>query len=267
VLDFGTIRFHESNDVPYPLFLPTYACLAHYHGRLGDRPLAEVRAEAERFAARDYPWALAQGARLPAAERDDVVHRLAALTGLSRDYLDRADLRIEHHRFFRELLRDRGLVTGRLDGRFAGHEPHDVGELPSFDPSYAAIHGPYAAAMNHYVHDGLDYRNDLPYEILTDRVHPWGYDEFEGRNVSVTGSLSEAMRTNPHLRVLIGSGYYDAATPYFGTDYALAHTPLPDAFRRNISVRYYDAGHMMYVHEPSRLRQSAEIAAFVRGDA
>ncbi|HET9072161.1 MAG TPA: hypothetical protein VFN60_09630 [Acidimicrobiales bacterium] len=265
VIDMATIRFTEGNDQPTALYLPTYAALAHYHGLHGDRSLEDVRAEAEALTERDYPWGLARGSRLGGDERADLVRRIAAVTGLSEDYVSRAGLRIEHQRFFRELLRDRGQVIGRLDGRFVGWEADDAGEKPSADPSNVAIHGPYAAAFNHYVRQELGYGNDLPYEILTSRVQPWSYAEFEGRAVSISSMLGQAMRHNPHLRVHVACGYYDGATPYFAAEHAFAHLEIPEQLRTNIEVRYYEAGHMMYVHEPSRLRQSADLAAFVRG--
>ncbi len=263
VIDMGTIRFTPGNDAPYAHYLPTYAAIAHYHGVLGDRSLAEVRAAAEEFAAGDYPAALARGSRLTGAERAETIRRLAAVTGLSERYLDQVDLRIEHHRFFAELLRERGRVVGRLDGRFAGWEGDSGGERPSADPSMVAIHGPYAAALNHYVRSELGYESDLPYEMLTSRVMPWSYHEFEGRHVNVADQLGRALRHNPHLRVHVACGYYDAATPYFAAEHTLAHLRIPAELRSNIEVRYYESGHMMYVHEPSRLRQSADLAAFV----
>lgn len=263
VLDMGTIRFTEGNDVPYPLFLPSYAAIAHYHGLHGSRPLREVLDEAEEFATRDYAYALARGDRLPVAERDEVASRIATLTGLSAEYVRHARLRPEHLRFFRELLRTRGLVVGRLDGRFTGWEPDDVGEHPSSDPSHTAVTGPYTAALNHYVRAELEYSSDLPYEVLTDRVHPWSFTEFEGAAVTVTDKLSEAMRHNPHLRVHVGSGYHDGATPYFAAEHVLAALRIPEELRGNIETRYYEAGHMMYVHEPTRMQQSGDLAAFV----
>jgi carboxypeptidase C (cathepsin A) len=265
VIDMATIRFTDGNDLSPAMFLPTYAAIAQYHGLLGDRSLAEARRTAEELAERDYPYALARGARLPAEERTAMVQRVAAAIGLSPDYVDRAGLRVEHHRFFRELLRSRRLVVGRLDGRFTGWEQDDSGEHPTHDPSYTAIHGPYAGALNHYVRQELGYECDLPYEILTARVQPWSYAEFEGRHVSVVSALSEAVRHNPHLRISVACGYYDGATPYFAAEHAVAHLALPDQLRQNISFEYYEAGHMMYVHEPSRLRQSESIARFVTG--
>jgi carboxypeptidase C (cathepsin A) len=264
VLDIGTIDFSEGNDLPYALYVPTYAAVAHYHGKHGDRPLDEVLAEAEEFAERDYPWALARGARLTAEQRADAVARLAALTGLSPDYVDSVDLRLEHVRFFTELLRDRRQVVGRLDARFTGWDPDAGREHFADDASYSAILGPYTAAFNHYVRAELGYANDLPYEILTSNVQPWSYKEFEGASVTVAPKLASAMRSNPHLRVHVACGYHDGATPYYAAEYVLAHLAVPAQLRDNISLAYYPAGHMMYVHEPSRVRQSADLAAFVR---
>jgi carboxypeptidase C (cathepsin A) len=267
VLDMGTVDPADGNDLPYSTYLPTFAAVAHHHGLHGDRPLPEVLREAEDLAARDLPHALARGARLPAADRAAMVRRVAAVTGLSEDFVDRANLRVSPQRFFRELLRSRGLVVGRLDGRFTGWEADDAGETPTYDPSLAAILGPYSTAFNHYVRAELGFASDLPYEILTDRVRPWSFSEFEARHVHVADTLAEAMRHNPHLRVHVACGYHDGATPYFAVEHVLAHLNVPEQLRGNVEVAYYEAGHMTYVHEPSRLRQSADIARFVTAAA
>ena len=263
VLDLGTIRFTEGNDVPFVNFLPTYAAVAHYHGRLGSRPLAEVVAEAEEFAERDYPWALARGHRLSDEERAATAAKLAALTGLSQEYVDQVNLRPEHVRFFTQLLRDERKVVGRLDARFTGAERDYGVERYDEDPSYSAILGSYSAALNHYVRNELGYESDLPYEIITGNVHPWSYKEFEGSSVTVADKLASAMRANPHLKVHVAFGYYDGATPYYAAEHVLAHLAIPHELHGNIDRAYYEAGHMTYVHEPSRLRQSADLANFV----
>jgi carboxypeptidase C (cathepsin A) len=263
VLDFGSIRFSGGNDEPYALYLPTYAAIAHYHGKLGDRPLPEVLADAEAYAAGDYPQILARGSRLTAAERAAAADRLAQLTGLDAGYLDRVNLRPEHIRFLTELLRDRRLVVGRIDGRFTGWDTDYGRERWSDDPSMNAITGPYTAAINHYVRAELGYSNDLPYEILTDRVRPWSYAEFEGQHVFVLDKLAAAMRANPHLRVHVDCGYFDASTPYFAAEHAFAHLDIPAELTDNVTFSYYEAGHMMYLHEPSRLAQSERLAGFV----
>jgi carboxypeptidase C (cathepsin A) len=264
VLDFGTAEFAGGNDDPYALYLPTYAAVAHYHGKHGDRPLSEVLAEAEAYAERDYPAVLGRGTRLSAGERAAAAARVAELTGLSADYVDRVNLRPEHVRFLTELLRDRRLVVGRIDGRFTGWDSDYGREMWSSDPSINAIVGPYTAALNHYVRAELGFASDLPYEILTDRVRPWSYKEFEGVHVHVIEALAAAMRTNPHMRVHVDCGYHDLATPYFAAEHSFAHLAIPAELAANIEYSYYEAGHMMYVHEPSRLAQSEELARFVQ---
>jgi carboxypeptidase C (cathepsin A) len=266
VLEFGTLDFTPGNDLPYVLFLPSYAAVAHYHGLIPDRELADVLADAERFAAGRYPNALAQGNRVAADYRAEVVARLAALTGLSEDYIDRVNLRIEHTRFFAELLRSRRQVVGRLDGRFTGWDVDSAGEVSVDDPSFRAIIGPYTAALNHYVRAELEYLNDLPYEILSSQAaKDWSFKEFENSHVSVADKLAEAMRANPHLKVHVASGHYDCATPYFATENTVSRLQIPAELHDNIELFYYPAGHMMYVHEPSRVQQSKDLASFVRG--
>lgn len=264
VLDLSSIDFeNQRNDRAHALYLPTYAAVAHYHGKHGRRSLKSVLDEAEEYAARDYPWVLSQGARLTAKERATAVKKLASLTGLSQEYVDRAELRIEHSRFFAELLRDQRRTVGRLDARFTGPMGTALAETMEADPSHDAIAGPYAAAFNHYVRDELSYENDLPYEQISRRVSPWSFKDFEGRPVDVTPKLERAMRQNPHLKVYIAYGYYDGATPHFAAEDVVAHLQLPDELRANIEHAYYEAGHMMYVHEPSRLKQSKDLASFV----
>ncbi|MGW4482971.1 S10 family peptidase [Amycolatopsis sp. NPDC004368] len=265
VLDMGTLRFHEGNDLPYSLFVPTYAAIAHYHGFHGDRPLDDVLADAEDFASKELPWALARGARLSTQDRTEAVATLASLTGLSESYVDRVNLRIEHVRFFTELLRDRGLVVGRMDGRFTTWEVDGGREHMSDDASISRIIGAYAAGFNHYVRAELGYQNDLPYEILSGEVFKaWSYKDFEGRFVSVVDSVSAAMRANPHLKVHVAFGHYDGATAYFASEHVLAHLQIPDELRENIDTAYYPAGHMMYVHEPTRVQQSKDLGKFVK---
>jgi carboxypeptidase C (cathepsin A) len=262
-LDGGTSGFGEGNDGGYVHYLPTYAAIAHYHGKHGDRPLQDVLEEAEAYAQRDYPWALGRGARLSAEDRAAAVATVARLTGLSEDYVDRVNLRPEHVRFFTELLRDRRQTVGRLDGRFTGWDTDYGLERYTSDPSMDAITGPYATALNHYVRGELEYHSDLPYEVLTARVQPWSYKEFEGEHLYVADKLSHAMRANPHLRVHVACGYHDGATPYFAAENTFAHLAIPPELADNIEFSYFEAGHMMYVHEPSRLEQSALLGAFV----
>jgi carboxypeptidase C (cathepsin A) len=266
ILNFQTAYFRPGNDLPYILFLPTYAAAAHYHGKLDSDlqdDLERTLAEAKQFALNDYTLALMQGAALPAEKRAEIAAQLARYTGLSADYIERTDLRVEIMRFTKELLRKEGRTVGRLDSRYVGYDRDNAGEKWEFDPSYAAILGPYAATLNDYVRRDLGYETDLPYEILTDKVRPWSYEKFQNEYVDVAEMLRKAMTLNPFLRVFVANGYYDFATPYLATEYTFNHLGLPAELQNNISMSYYEAGHMMYLHRPSLAQLKADLAAFI----
>ncbi len=264
ILNFSTARFDPGNDLPYLLFLPTYAATAWYHRKLRlRRPLQSLLREVEKFALGEYALALLKGDQLPRAERRRVVEKLARYTGLTPEYLERTDLRINIHRFVKELLRDRGLTVGRLDSRFTGRDRDSAGEHFERDPSYTRILGPYTAAFYDYVRRELGYETDLPYEVLNMDVWPWSYAEYENRYVNVGETLRQAMSANPYLKVFVANGYYDFATPYFATEYTFNHLGLPPDLRENVSMRYYEAGHMMYIHEPALAELKADLAAFL----
>ena len=266
ILDFQTASFTPGNDLPYALFLPTNAATAWYHKRLSTRLQTDLRValrEAEDFAQGEYASALMRGSALPVEERARIAGRLAELTGLSAEWIDRANLQIEIHRFCKELLRDQRRTVGRLDSRFTGIDSDAAGETHEYDPSLTNIMGPYTAGFNDYVRRELKFESDLPYEILNPRVWPWKYSE-DNRYLNVSETLRKAMTVNPHLKVLVANGYYDLATPYLATERTFNHLGLDPSLQGNVTMRYYEAGHMMYIHVPSLAAQKADLAAFVR---
>lgn len=268
ILDFATARFEAGNDLPYLLFLPSYAATAWYHQRLDDDlqalELGSLLAEVERFVVNDYSLALMQGARLEQGERERVARLLARFTGLSERYVLQSNLRVEIMRFCKELLRDERRSVGRLDSRFKGSDRDAAGESFEYDPSYATIQGPFTATFNHYVREELGYKSDLPYEILKSLYQTWSYKDFENRYVNVAETLRKAMTMNPFLKVHVASGFYDLATPYFATDYTLNHLGLEPELQQNLSTSFYPAGHMMYVHLDSLARQKEALARFIQ---
>ena len=263
VLNMATLDFAPGRETPYPLHLPTYAAIAHFHGRHPGRELADVVQEAEDYASRDFVLALHRGARLTAGEYDDVVRRLAEITTLDEGFIRRTNLRWDYAMFSAELLRERNRVVGRIDGRFTAVPAQQQDWINWDDPSLVAINGPYAAAVNHYLRAELGYENDLPYEILTGRVQPWSYKSFEGTPVDVTGTLERLLAHNPALRVHVDYGYYDGATPHFAAEYVWAHMRLEEDARARFTHHYYDAGHMMYVKPECRVEQLGHLAEFV----
>jgi carboxypeptidase C (cathepsin A) len=249
------------------LYLPTYTATAWYHQKLEpglQKDLAKTLKLAEEFASGEYAAALFKGSSLSTKERAAVLKQLSRFTGISEGFLDRCDLRLEIMRFCKELLRDSGRTVGRLDSRFKGIDRDAAGQYFEFDPSHAAITGPYSAALNHYVRSELGFESDLPYNILTSAVRPWSYKEFENRFVNVSETMRKAMSSNPNLKVIVANGYFDLATPYFATDYTFKHLALDPSLAPNIRMTFYPAGHMMYVHAPSLAQLKTDLSAFIR---
>jgi len=268
VLDFQTLEFLPTNDLPCVLYLPSYAATAWYHQRLApelQRDLQATLKEVEAFARGEYASALLRGTSLPAKERAAIAAKLARYTGLSREYVERTNLRIEIMRFCKELLREQRRTVGRLDSRFQGFDRDAAGESFGHDPSMSAIMGPYTAAFNDYVRGELGYESDVPYEIINFKTNEaWKFQEHENRFVDVSETLRKAITTNPFLKVFVANGYFDLATPYSATEYTFDHLGLDESLQANVSMAWYEAGHMMYVHLPSLAKLKADLAKFVR---
>ncbi len=268
ILDFSTAHFNVGHDLPYSMFLPTYTATAWYHKKLPADLQGDLRTaldEAEQFAANNYVLALMKGDTLAGEERARIVAKLARLTGLTPEYIERTNLRIEIFRFIKELLRDQRRTVGRLDSRFQGYERDAAGESVENDPSMSNIIGPYTATFYDYVRRELKFESDLPYEILSLKVHAqWSYSEHENQFVNVAETLRKAMSINPFLKVFVANGYYDLATPYFATEYTFNHLSLDPALRGNVMMTYYEAGHMMYIHIPSLAQLKQDMVAFLR---
>lgn len=265
VLDFSTIDFTPGNDLPYIMFLPAYAATAWYHRALRiRRPLQKLLDEVGEFAMGEYAAALLKGDLLTRRERAQIVEKMARYTALSPAFIERSNLRVKDQHFFKELLRERGQTVGRLDSRFLGRDRLGVTEAPEYDPLLTNVLGPYTAAFYDYVRADLKFESDIPYEILNGKVWPWSFNEFENRFVNVAETLRQAMTYNPHLKVFVANGYYDLGTPYFATEYTFNHLGLDESLRGNVSMGYYEAGHMMYIHIPSLAALKSDLAEFIR---
>jgi carboxypeptidase C (cathepsin A) len=267
IMNFQTARFIPGNDLPYPLFLPTFTAAARYHKKLPAKYMKDLKttlAEVEQWALNGYTVALAKGNKLSREERNEVIDKLAQYTGLSKSYIDQADLRIDMRRFTRGLLRDEKKTVGRLDSRFFSKELDAFSGGLADDPSYAAILGPYAAVVNHYIRTDLKYVNDAPYRPIAREAWPWDWGE-GNRFVNVAQTLKTAMLNNNNLKVMIANGYYDLATPYFATDYTVSHMGLPPSLAKNIVMKYYEAGHMMYIKESCLIELKEDAAEFYQG--
>ncbi len=266
ILNMQTARFDRENDLPYVLFLPTYAATAWYHGKLEKdlqkRELTEVLREVEAWAVNDYAVALAKGRSLSDSERAAVAKRLARYTGLTPRYVAQSDLRIQISRFCKELRRDEDRTVGRLDSRYTGFDALGVSERPDFDPSMSAIRPPFTTMLNDYVRRDLGFETDAEYHILRSLDWDWGNAGEGYPRTSV--ALSDAFAKNPYLHLFVACGYYDLATPYFATDYTLSHLALEPSVSTQIRTEHYPVGHMVYLERRTLETLQSDVASFIR---
>jgi len=267
ILNFQTADNSPGNDLPYTLYLPTFATTAWFHKKLGPdmQDFNKLRADVEDWALNGYADALAKGDRLTPQERSAVADKLAKFTGLSKSYVESSDLRVDEPHFVKELLRDQRKTVGRLDSRFTGSDRSAISETGEFDPSMTAIRPPYTAMFNQYVRTELGFKSDLEYYILGGgfRFDEWDWGIRRGGFPDTASALKDAFDKNPFMKLFIGSGYYDLATPYFATQYTINHMGLDTAQHGRITLGYYGAGHMMYIQDQSLGDLKKDVAGFI----
>lgn len=268
VMNFGSIRFAENNDMPIVLIFPSYTSTAWYHKKLPPdqqrRPLRDVLRDAEKFSANEYLPALIRIDKLTPQEKQNLLDKFSMYTGLSKDFIDRSNFRIELNEFLKELLRDQRRTVGRLDSRFTGIDRDAAGTGTEFDPSMTAIRPPYTSTFNDYVRRELNFRSDSEYWILGGGITgQWNWN-VDNAYADTSQALSSAMRKNPYMKVFVAQGYYDMATPYFAAEYSVSAMNLDPQIKRNFSFEYYEAGHMMYIEKNSLKKLKDDAAAFIQ---
>jgi carboxypeptidase C (cathepsin A) len=272
VFDFGMLSFPLGVDLPYVLYLPSYAATAWYHKVLKERPdnLDAFIDEARRFAKTEYADALLKGDALTGAERTAIAQKLEDFTGLPQDYILRAKLRVKLGNFQQELQLSRGLTTGRLDSRFSGPTYDLLAANANYDPQETAIMGPFVAAFNMYLREDLKFGHDREYHVFADfggnhwdwKREGGGGDFFPGPP-NVMHDLANCFIVNPKLQVELEDGYYDLATPFFQAEYATEHLGLPENLQKNIHHKFYEAGHMMYLRPEDLPKLKSNVGAFI----
>lgn len=267
-IDRDNYLIHPGNDLPFAVYLPTYAATAWYHQRLPKKhqkkELSEFLDEVEEFALGEYWLALAQGDRLDEARQTKVAAKLGEYTGLDGKFIDHYNLRVPIMRFCKELLRDQKRTVGRIDSRFTGIDRVSAGDNIEADPSIDATGGVAAAALNQYLRTELGFETDEIYEIMSLEVNKdWDYEDFKGRYVDTSENFREVLSRSKGTKVLVANGYFDLATPHFATEYTISHMGLDPEVRDNIELTYYEAGHMMYIHQPSLNQLAADLREFV----
>ena len=265
VLNFGTNDYNVGNDLPRALYIPSYTAAAWYHKKLAPallaRPIADVLKESEQWAIGPYATALIKGGWMSEAEKSAIAEKMAYYTGLSKELCLQANLRVEENRFYKALRRSDGLSVGRLDARFTGRNLDDAGEYVDFDPSFANIDGPFTATINDYLSRELKFTEEKGYNVFGE-VYPWSYKNVQNKYLNVAESLRDAMAKNPNLKVYLGCGYYDFATPYFTAVYDIEHMFLRPEQRSRVDIKYYESGHMYYIHKPSLVQFKKDIDSF-----
>jgi len=267
-IDFQTLEDSKTNDEPYILLIPSFTMIAGYHHKLPadlQQDPAKARQEAEQWASGEYAQSLAKGDTLTPQERQQVIEHMARYTGLSKDVLDQANMRIDVPKFTHYLLLDQKVRVGRLDGRFTGPDPDGVLDTPFYDPTEADVLPPYTSVFNSYVRNELGYKVDMPYYVFPREGggFKWEWGSAGEGFPSTATDLRHAIVRNPFLKILVMEGYYDLATPYYAANYTMEHLDLPEKFRSQISYATFEAGHMVYLPADQLKKMRGDEGAFV----
>ena len=274
VLDIRTLSFQPGDDLSYILNLPTYAAVSWFHNKIPNKPadLNSFLKEVRIFAAGEYTTGLLKGDQLPATEREQLLNKLVAYTGLSKDYLDKANLRVMQPQYSKELLRNDRADIGRLDARYKGISQDMLGEYAFSDPADNAISPAFISTFMNYYTTELKVSKDKTYnpaaysfpDFKWDWKHPRSYGFFgEGSSPSTSPDLANAMSLNPQLKILVLNGLFDLATPFYGTEYTFDHLGIDKKLKNNISMKYYEAGHMMYISNTAAAAFKKDVSTFI----
>jgi len=274
VFDLRTLIFPPGDDMPYVVHFPTYAATAWYHDKVPNKPddvyafLDEIR----EFTENEYVPALYKGDQLTETEKRDMARKLADYTGTDADYWYKADLRVTNGEFFAEFMREEGAIVGRLDSRFTGINMDGISQTGDHDPQSAAISPAYITAFLDYFYGDLGVSKNLTYTTSAGSREGFRWDwSHEGNQrwgtqaaINTGIDMATTLTRDPNMKVLILNGIYDIATVFYGVEYSINHLGLPKEIKDNIIMKYYEAGHMMYTHQPSLVKFKMDVAEFIK---
>lgn len=273
VFELHHLLFGPGDDLAYLLHFPTYAATAWYHDKVKDKgkSLESFLQNVRLFTENEYAPALLKGDQIDAADRNALAQKLADFSGLDSSFWLKANLRVKNDEYFQELFRSEGLTVGRLDSRFTGKNQDPLAQFSFTDPQSDAISPPYIAAFKDYLYNDLKVRKDLTYTTSAGSREGFKWDWNHAGNVSWNAQvavstledMTTAMNQNPNLKILILNGYFDLATVFYGVEYSINHMGLEPDLKKNIIMKYYESGHMMYIHKPSMEKFKLDVNEFI----
>jgi carboxypeptidase C (cathepsin A) len=246
--------------------LPYFTAAAWYHkalsSELQNKDLLEILPEAEEYSINILMPALAKGGFISNKERNKVAEKMSYYSGLSKKVILQHNLEVPTSFFWKELLRDKtGQTIGRLDSRYLGLDKMEAGTSPDYSPELTSWLHSFTPAINHYIKTELNFTTDVKYNMFGN-VHPW-----DRRNNNTRDGLREAMATNPYLKVLNQSGYYDGATTYFAAKYSLSQVDPSGKMKDRFTFKGYRSGHMMYLRNEDLIKANDDLRSFIKESA
>ena len=275
VFDLRTLTFPPNDDLPYIVHLPTYAATSRYHKKLtkemNSLNLESFINEVREFTENEYSPALFKGTSISENHKNRIAERLVNYVGLTKEYWLKANLKVKASEYFNELLRNESKTVGRLDSRYTGINENPKNQYAITDPQSDAISPPYTLGFLDYLHGSLNVSKELNYKTsaYADEDFKWDWSHKGNRGwgtqiaINTSIDMASAMSKDPNLKVLIMNGYYDLATVFYGVEHTITHMNLAPEIKDNIIMTYYEAGHMMYIHEPSMKKFKDDLSNFI----